>query len=153
MLLPVYCSNSFWSRLDDLVYVLYICLNLQNFRWQFTLLGFPGGSDGKESTCNAGDPGSIPASGKIPWRSKWKLTPVFLPREFHGERSLVGCSPWSGKESHRSKWITHSRLPCYFTSLLVSRKIIVNSFVQFLLVLELCVIHLRFLLFESETSK
>ena len=30
------------------------------------MLGFPGGSDGKESACNAGDPGSIPGSGRSP---------------------------------------------------------------------------------------
>ena len=29
--------------------------------------------------------------GKIPWRRKWQPTLVFLPREFHGQRSLVGC--------------------------------------------------------------
>ena len=29
-------------------------------------MGFPGGSDGKESACNAGDPGSIPGSGRFP---------------------------------------------------------------------------------------
>ena len=29
-------------------------------------IGFPGGSDGKESACNAGDPGSIPESGRLP---------------------------------------------------------------------------------------
>ena len=49
--------------------------------------GFPGGSDGKESPCNAGNPGLIP--GKIPWRRKWQPTPVFLPREFHGQRRLA----------------------------------------------------------------
>jgi len=57
------------------------------------LLGFPGGSDGKESTCNAGDQDSIPGSGKIPWRRKGLPTPVFLPTEFHGQRCLVGYSP------------------------------------------------------------
>ena len=36
---------------------------------------------------------------KIPWRRKWKPTPSFLPREFHGQRSLVGYSPWGCKES------------------------------------------------------
>ena len=41
------------------------------------------GSDGKESACNAGDPGFDPWVGKIPWRRKWQPTPVFLPREFH----------------------------------------------------------------------
>ena len=43
-------------------------------------LSFPGGSDSKESTCNAGYLGSIPL-GKVPWRRAWQLTPVFLPGE------------------------------------------------------------------------
>ena len=38
-------------------------------------------------------------SGKIPWRRKWQLTPVFLPGESHGQRSLAGYSPWDYKES------------------------------------------------------
>ena len=37
--------------------------------------------------------------GKIPWRRKWQPTPVFLPGESHGQRSLVGYSPWSHKKS------------------------------------------------------
>ena len=40
--------------------------------------GFPGGSDGNESTYNAGEPGSIPGSGKIPWKRDRLPTPVFL---------------------------------------------------------------------------
>ena len=36
------------------------------------LQGFPGGPDGKESACNAGDPGWIPGLGRIPWRRKWQ---------------------------------------------------------------------------------
>ena len=36
--------------------------------------------------------------GKIPWRRKWQPTPVFLPGEFHGQRSLVGYSPWGPEE-------------------------------------------------------
>ena len=59
--------------------------------------GFPGGSDGKESACNAGDPGSIPGSGRFPWRREWQPTPVFLPGESCGHRSLVGYSPWGPK--------------------------------------------------------
>ena len=59
--------------------------------------GFPGGSEVKASACNAGDLGSIlgfdPYVGKIPWRRKWQHTPVFLPGESHGRRSLVGYSP------------------------------------------------------------
>jgi len=39
-----------------------------------------------------------PWVGKIPWRRKWQPTPVFSPRESHGQRSLVGYSPWDCKE-------------------------------------------------------
>ena len=35
---------------------------------------------------------------KIPWRRKWQLISVFLPRESHKQRSLVGYSPWGHKE-------------------------------------------------------
>ena len=35
---------------------------------------------------------------KIPWRKEWQPTPVFLSGEFHGQRSLVGYSPWGCKE-------------------------------------------------------
>ena len=40
---------------------------------------------------------------KIPWRRKWQPTPVFLPGEPHGWRSLVGYSPWGCKESDRTE--------------------------------------------------
>ena len=48
----------------------------------------------KKSTCNAGDVRSIPGSGRSPGERKWQPTPAFLPREFHGQRSLAGYSPW-----------------------------------------------------------
>ena len=39
-------------------------------------------------------PGFDPWARKIPWRWEWLPAPVFLPGEFHGQRSLEGCSPW-----------------------------------------------------------
>ena len=69
-------------------------------------MGFPGGSDGKESAWNAGDPGLISGSLKIPWSRKWQLTPVFLPEEFHEQRSLAVCSPWGGKELDMTEWLS-----------------------------------------------
>ena len=39
-----------------------------------------------------------PWVGKIPWRREWQPTPVFLPGESHGQRSLAGYSPWGHKE-------------------------------------------------------
>ena len=95
-------------------------------------MGFPGGSEGKASACNAGDSGSIPGLGfpggtsgkepacqcrrhkrcgfdplvkKIPWRRAWQPTPVFLSGKSHGQRSPVGYSPLG----HKVKWLsTHT---------------------------------------------
>ena len=44
-------------------------------------MGFPGGSDGKESACNAGDLDLIPGLGRFPWRRAWRPNPVFFPGE------------------------------------------------------------------------
>ena len=53
---------------------------------------------GKEPTCNEGDPGDLPRSGRFRRRA-WQPTPVFLPGESHGQSSLAGYSPWDHKES------------------------------------------------------
>ena len=45
---------------------------------------------------------------KIPWRREWQPTPVFLPEESYGQKSLVGYSPWSHKESDMTERITLS---------------------------------------------
>ena len=45
--------------------------------------------------------------GKIPWRREWLPTPVFLPGEFYGQRSLEGYSPWGHKESDATERLTH----------------------------------------------
>ena len=43
-----------------------------------------------------------------PWRREWLPTPVFLPGEFHGQRSMAGYSSWGCKESDTAKWLTLS---------------------------------------------
>ena len=45
---------------------------------------------------------------KIPWRREWQPTPIFLPGEFQGQRSLVGYSPWSYNESDTTEGLTLS---------------------------------------------
>ena len=62
--------------------------------------GFPGGSDSKESTYYAGDPALIPGSGRFPWRRIGQSTPVFLPGESQGQRSLAGQSTGSQRVRH-----------------------------------------------------
>ena len=58
--------------------------------------GFPGGSDGKKSAYNAGDPGLKPWLRKVPWRRKRQSTPLFLPGKSHEQKSLAGS--WGRKE-------------------------------------------------------
>ena len=65
---------------------------------------FHGGSVGKESAYNVGDVDSIPGLGRFPWRRKWQPTPVFLPGEAHGQRSLAGYGPRG-----RKRWTRPSK--------------------------------------------
>ena len=65
-------------------------------------VGFLDGSVGKESACNAGDPGDLgltPGSGRSPRGGHSNPLPVFLPGESHGQRTLVGYRPQDHKES------------------------------------------------------
>ena len=71
-------------------------------------MSFPGGSDGKESTCNAGDLGSIPGLGRSRGERGCQPIPVFVPGETHGQRNLAGCSPESRKESDTTEQLTLS---------------------------------------------
>ena len=70
-------------------------------------VGFPGGSDGKESALNAGELGLI-LGWEDPLRRKWQPTLGFLPKESHRERSLVGYSPWGCRESDMTERLTHT---------------------------------------------
>ena len=72
-------------------------------------LNWTGGSDGKECASKAGISGSIPGSARDrPWKREWQLTPVFLPGEFHGQRSWAGYSLWGRKELDTTEWLTLS---------------------------------------------
>ena len=69
-------------------------------------MGFPRGSVVKESYCQGRSCRRHqfdPWVQKIPWRRKWQPTPVFLPGEPHGQKGLVGYSPWCCKESDRTE--------------------------------------------------
>ena len=64
------------------------------------LSGFPGGLDGKESTCNAGDPGSIPGPRRYPGEGNGN------PLQYsHGQRILAGYCPWGRKELDTTEWL------------------------------------------------
>ena len=81
--------------------------------------GFPGGS-GKEPTCQHRRHkrrGLDSFVRKIPWKTKWQPTIVFLPEESCGQKSLVGCSPWGPIESDMTEATEHARMrgPFHFT--------------------------------------
>ena len=63
------------------------------------LEGWNGEGDGRE--LQKGGDICIPMADS--WKGKWQSTPVFLPGEFHGLRSLVGYSPWVLKESNMTE--------------------------------------------------
>ena len=70
------------------------------------MYGFPVTLVVKNPPVNAGDvknEGSIPGLGRVSWRRTWQPTPVFLPGESHGQRSLMGYSPWGHNESDMTK--------------------------------------------------
>ena len=73
-------------------------------------MGLPSGSEGKETACHAGDPDSIPGSGRSLGEGNGNPTPVFLPGEFHGQRSLVGYGPWGHRESDTTEGLTHTHI-------------------------------------------
>ena len=70
-----------------------------------------GGTSGKEPACQDRRHkrgGFDPWVGKIPWRRAWQPTPVFLPGASHGQRRLVGYSPWGRKESDMTETTQHA---------------------------------------------
>ena len=73
------------------------------------VLGLPCGLDGKQPACECRRTRFNLWVGKIPWRRKWPPTPVFLPGRSHGQRGLVGYSPYCHKESDTTERFTHTQ--------------------------------------------
>ena len=65
--------------------------------------GFPGGSEGKESTCNVGDLGLIHGLGRSPGEGHGNPLQYSCLDNPYGQRSLAGCSPWGCKESEKTE--------------------------------------------------
>ena len=70
-------------------------------------MDFSGGSDGKESACNAGDPGSIPGLGRSSGEGNGNPPQYSWPGEFHGQRSLAGSRQWFA-EVDSTEQLTHT---------------------------------------------
>ena len=70
--------------------------------------GFPGYSYGKESDCNAGDPGSIPGLVRSPGEGNGNPLQYFCLETSIDRGSLGGYSPWGHKESDMTERLTHN---------------------------------------------
>ena len=98
-------------------------------------MGFPGGSVGKESTCNAGDArdmGFIPGQEDHLEEGIARPTPVFLPGQFHGQRSLADYSPQGHNESDTTERLTLvslSRPPHHQTAYKLKLKWIITFYI------------------------
>ena len=69
-------------------------------------MGFPGGSDGKESACNAGDSGSIPGSGRAPGEGNGYPPQYPCLENSMDRRARWANSPWDHKELDMTEWLT-----------------------------------------------
>ena len=94
------------------VFFFFVYFLKELFKKAKRIIGLPGWLSGKKSACQCREckrHGCDPWVGKIPWRRKWQLTPVFLPGEFHGQSSLAGYSPRGRKESDKTEGLsTHT---------------------------------------------
>ena len=80
-------------------------------------LGFPGGSDGKESACNEGDLDSIPGLGRSPGGAHGNPLWYFCLENPHGQRSLAGYSPYGHKELNTTERLSTAQLHANYWNL------------------------------------
>ena len=82
------CQGHLGSGLDTITYDMLLV----------NLFGLPRYRSSKESACQCRRGGLDPWVRNIPWRRKWQPTLVFLPGKSHGQRNLVGYTPWGCRE-------------------------------------------------------
>ena len=103
-------SKHYWSHSQFSECILFLCADIGN-KVKIQLHCIAGDSDSKESACNAGDLGLIPGSGRSPGKGECLPSPVFLPGEPPGQRSLAGYSVWGCRVGHNSATNIHSFNP------------------------------------------
>ena len=122
-----------WIQLESLIFGVQLGELCSSPKWVKTsflpkyklgVFSLPGGSDSRESGCNVGtrNVGPIPwrLEGnleKIPWRREWQPSPVFLPGESHGQRSLAGNTPM-GLQRGRHNWVTSTNTPRVYSGVI-----------------------------------
>ena len=106
-----------YTLVGDRYYIcFYTCPFKDGKNWYICVYALPKWTGGKEPTCRCRKHKRSefkPWVGEIPWRRSWKSNLVFLPGESHGQRSLVGYSPWGRKESDTTQQLTLLLSPSY----------------------------------------
>ena len=117
----------------------------------YVFIGLPWGLRGWKICLQWRRLGFDPCVSKIPQWREWLPTPVFMPRESHGQRSLVGYSPWGHKELDTTEQIIHVLFPfcllfsgCFCSSSYSFVFLLLSSFVVWWLSL---LLYLHFFLF------
>ena len=99
---PDYCNKLDWSPQASTLFLFnpspHYCNQCDLYRYGKIKFELPWWLSSKESSCQCRRYRFDPWVGKIPWKRKWQPTPVFLPGEFHEQRSLADYSPWGCKE-------------------------------------------------------
>ena len=103
-----------WFPFDFCLFIIFSCSQCEHtgsiIFFPFCLQDCPGGASGKEVARQCRRHKRYwfdPWVGMIPWRRAWQPTPVFLPEESHGQRSLAGCGP----QGRALKWLSTQRTP------------------------------------------
>ena len=108
----MYCKKVSLVKKKNFINTLkWICYPLYDLT--IIYMGFPGGASGKELACQCKRckrHGFDPWVGKISWRRAWQPTPIFLLREFRGQKSLVGSESKGCKEldTTETTWQAHT---------------------------------------------
>ena len=109
---PIYLPWRDGTKVIQFYMYLYMCVFQYKHTYTYIythIWGFPGVTSGKEPACQCRRlkrHGFDPWVRKIPWRRAWQPTPIYLPGESHGQRSLVRYSPWGCKGLDTTEWWT-----------------------------------------------
>ena len=100
----VYCMSFSVPLVLKIEQISFACISEDRHQLK-SVKTIPGGSEGKESACSAGDLGSISGSGRSPGEGNGYLL-QFLPGKFHGQRSLEGYRPQGHKELNTTELLS-----------------------------------------------
>ena len=101
-------QNSLEVKIPELCTILALPLTGSMTMGKSSKHGLSGASVARTLPASARDTGD---ASSVPWRRKWQPTPVFLPEKSHGQKSLVGYSPWGHNKSDVTEHacMTHSK--------------------------------------------